>query len=106
MIVGPQGPILTAGRFHPWVSDHASALWSDGYRRAAIQAAATALFVSHIPAKLGRARDTKGGKDLMGQAFSVKDPASGAPRLRFADIPSGTAEWTNALEGAMYLGQG
>lgn len=105
-ILAPQGPVLMASRLHPWVWDHATALWSDGYRRAALQAAATALFDSHIPAKLGRERDVKGGKDLMGQAFSVKVAEPGAPRLRFKDIPAGSAEWTSAHEGAMHLGQG
>jgi hypothetical protein len=71
-----------------------------------VQAAATALFDSHVPAILGRQRDTKGGKDLMGQAFSDKPPDPGASRLRFTAIPEGTAEWTSAHEGAMKLGQG
>jgi len=105
-ILGPQGPKLAAARLHPWVWKHAAELWSDGHRRAAVQAAATALFDSHIPAKLGRQRDTRGGADLMGQAFSTRPPEPGAPRLRFAAIPDGTPEWTSAHEGAMKLGQG
>jgi hypothetical protein len=61
---------------------------------------------SHVPAKLNRQRDIKGGADLMGQAFSTRPPEPGAPRLRFTDIPEGTPEWTSAHEGAMKLGQG
>lgn len=105
-IIGPHGPQLAAEDLHPWIWNPAVALWSDGYRRAAVQAAATALFDSHVPAKLNRQRDTKGGADLMGQAFSNKPPEPGAPRLRFTDIPESTPEWTSAHEGAMKLGQG
>jgi hypothetical protein len=105
-ILGPQGPQLAAAQLHPWVWDHAAQLWSDGHRRAAVQAAATGLFDSHVPAKVGRQRDSKGGVDLMGQAFSIKPPEPGAPRLRFTSIPPGTPEWTSAHEGAMKLGQG
>jgi hypothetical protein len=105
-ILGPQGPKLAAEDLHPWVWDHAAQLWSDGYRRAAVQAAATALFDSHVPAKLGRQRDTRGGTDLMGQAFSIRPPEPDAPRLRFTEFNEGTPEWTSAHEGAMKLGQG
>ena len=105
-ILGPQGPQLAAAQLHPWIWLHAAQLWSDSHRRAAVQAAATALFDSHIPAKLRRQRDTRGGADLMGQAFSIKPPEPGTPRLRFIEIPEGTPEWTSAHEGAMKLGQG
>jgi hypothetical protein len=99
-ILGPQGPKLAAEDLHPWIWDHAAQLWSDGHRRAAVQAAATALFDSHVPAKLDRQRDRRGGADLMGQAFSTRPPEPGAPRLRFTEIPEGTPEWTSAHEGA------
>jgi len=105
-ILGPRGPQLSASHLHPWVWDHAAQLWSDGHRRAAIQAAATALFDSHIPAKLGHKRDTRGGVDLMGHAWSTRPPEAGAPRLRLAPYTQGTPEWTSAHEGAMKLGQG
>jgi hypothetical protein len=105
-IVGPQGPQLAASQLHPWVWDHAAKLWSDGHRRAAVQAAATALFDTYIPTKLHRERDIKGGADLVGRAFSIKPPEPGAPRLRFMDIPEGTSEWISTHEGAMKLGQG
>ncbi len=73
---------------------------ADGHRRAAVQAAATALFDSHVPAKLNRQRDSKGGVDLMGQAFSSRAPEPDAPRLRFTAIPDGTPGWTSAHESA------
>lgn len=104
-ILGPQGPQLAAAQLHPWVWTHAAQLWSDGHRRAAVQAAATAVFDSHVPAKLGRKRDLR-GVDLMGQAFSTKPPEPDAPRLRLPGITPSTPEWTSAHEGAMKLGQG
>jgi len=104
-ILAPPGPKLPAKDFHPWVWDHAAGLWSDGYRRAAVQAAATALFDTYAPAKLGRPRDRKGGNELMG-AFSTQPPEPGMPRLRFKGISPGTDEWTSAHDGAMKLGQG
>ena len=105
-ILGPQGPKLAAQDLHPWVWNAAAALWSDGHRRAAVQAAATALFDTYAPAKLGLQRDTRGGADLMGKAFSKDPPGPGAPRLRFTAITLGTPEWNSAHEGAMKLGQG
>lgn len=105
-IMGPQGPKLAAASLHEWVWEPAARLWSDGHRRSAVQAAATALYDVRVPAKLGRERDTRGGVDLMGQAFSTKSPEPGAPRLRLTYVRDGTPEWTSAHEGAMKLGQG
>ena len=57
--------------------------------------------------KLSRRHDTSGGRDLVGQAFSLKPPEPGERRLRFKDIdPTEKRRWTNAHEGAMKLGQG
>ena len=105
-ILGPQGPQLAATQLHRWVWGPAAELWSNNHRRAAVQAAATSLFDVQVPAKLDRQRDTRGGVDLMGKAFSTSPPEPGAPRLRFTDISEGTPEWTSAHEGAMKLGQG
>jgi hypothetical protein len=105
-VLGPQGPKLAASNMHPWVWDHARALWADGHRRSAVQAAATALFDQHLPAKLNRQRDSKGGRDLVGQGFSLKEPEVGSPRLRLPGYVEGSKDWINAHEGAMYLGQG
>jgi hypothetical protein len=90
------------------VWEAASRLWADWHRRAAIQAAATAVFDGHLPAKLGRMRDAKGGVDVVGQAFSIKPPEPDAPRLRLRayDEAAERQDWVNAHEGAMKLGQG
>jgi Protein of unknown function (Hypoth_ymh) len=106
--IGPIGPQLSEVSMHPWVWNHAPPYWDNGHRRAAIQKSATAVFDVETPAKLKRARDTNGGRNLMGQAFSTKDPEPGAPRLRLPGYDKGTNEkgWRNAQEGAMYLGMG
>ena len=106
-IVNP-GPQLAAAELHSWIWEPAAPLWRDGHHRAAVQAAATALFDTYVPEKLGRSRDTKGGTDLMGQAFSLKDPEPGVPRLRIPgyDRSSDEKSWVSAHEGAMRLGQG
>lgn len=105
-IMGFSGPRLAAASLHPWIWEPAARLWDNGHRREAIQAAATALFDQWTPTKLGREHDTKGGKDLMGQAFTTKDPEPGAPRLRIPNYVKGSADWTSVHEGAMHLGQG
>jgi hypothetical protein len=52
-ILGPRGPKLSAASLHPWIWNAAVSLWDDDHRREAVQAAATALFDQHLPAKLG-----------------------------------------------------
>jgi hypothetical protein len=86
----------------------AATLWDNGHRRAAVQAAASTLFDTEIPAKLERGQDTRGGADLVGQAFSIKPPDATAARLRLPGYDKVLKEkdWVNAHEGAMHLGQG
>jgi hypothetical protein len=55
-ILGPVGPKLAAANLHPWIWNAAVDLWDDGHLREAVQAAAVALFDSHLPAKLGQFR--------------------------------------------------
>jgi hypothetical protein len=105
-IFEPHGPQLDAVQLHPWVWQNALALWTSGHRRAAVQAAATAIFDVQLPAKLERGPDTKGGKDLAGQAFSTKDAEPGSSRLRLSRYDPDSRNWTSLHEGAMYLGQG
>ena len=71
-ILGPVGPKLAAANLHPWIWNAAVDLWDDGHLREAVQAAAVALFDSHLPAKLGVPAKPS-AKDLVAQAFST-DP--------------------------------
>jgi uncharacterized protein Ymh len=75
-IFGVNGPKLAAAHMHHWVWDHAASYWDDGYRRAALQSAATAIFDHYLPSKLQRGQDSRGGTDLIGQAFSKDDPST------------------------------
>jgi Protein of unknown function (Hypoth_ymh) len=104
-ILGPVGPTLAAANLHPWVWNAAVSLWDDGHRREAVQAAAQALFDSHLPAKLGIPRG-KSAKDLIAQAFSTDKPAAGSPRLRLTDYPEPSPDWTSQHEGARFFGMG
>jgi hypothetical protein len=104
-ILGPAGPKLAAANLHAWVWNAAVSLWDDGHRREAVQAAAQALFDSHIPAKLGVPRG-KSAKDLIAQAFSTDPPATGSPRLRLPDHQEPSPDWTSQHEGARFFGMG
>ena len=76
---GVAGPNLAAADMHPWVWDVAASLWDEGYRREAVQAAATSVFNSHLPAKLGLPAGTL-PRDLA-NAFSTDPPTATQPRL-------------------------
>jgi hypothetical protein len=101
-VFGPLGPQLSAEQLHPWVWEAAVRLWDGGHRRAAVQQAASAIFDGFFPAKLGLIKGAKGTDPrALSGAFN---PSPGSPRLRFPDLVEGTQDWTNAHEGAMYLG--
>jgi uncharacterized protein Ymh len=104
-ILGPAGPKLAAANLHPWIWSAAVSLWSDGYLREAVQAAASALFDKHLPEKLGVPPSTS-AKDLIAQAFSTNAPTPANPRLRLADYPNASANWTSQNEGARNFGMG
>jgi len=104
-ILGPAGPKLAAANLHPWIWNAAVSLWDGGYRREAVQAAAQALFDSHLPAKLGVPRG-KSAKELIAQAFSTDPPAAGSPRLRLTDYTQPSPDWTSQHEGARFFGMG
>ena len=60
-------PEIEAGHLHPWVWEAAESLWSDGYRRHAINAAADQID-TRLQAKLGR--EDVSSKALVSQAFT------------------------------------
>jgi hypothetical protein len=104
-ILGPVGPKLAAANLHPWIWNAAVNLWDDGHLREAVQAAAMALFDSHLPAKLGvPARPS--AKDLVAQSFLTEPPTAGSPRLRLDDYPDPSPSWTSQHEGARFFGMG
>jgi Protein of unknown function (Hypoth_ymh) len=104
-ILGPVGPKLAAANLHSWVWNAAVDLWDDGHLREAVQAAAVALFDSHLPAKL-RVPAKPSAKDLVAQAFSTDPPTAGNPRLRLDDYPNPSPSWTSQHEGARFIGMG
>jgi hypothetical protein len=83
--LAPEGPVVPADQFHPWVWDAARTLWDSGHYRLAVQAAATAIN-AHTQTKIGR-RDVA-DNDLMQEAFSTNAPQPGKPRLRCPGNPA------------------
>lgn len=104
-ILGPVGPKLAAANLHPWIWNAAVNLWDDGHLREAVQAAAMALFDSHLPAKLGVPAKPS-AKDLITQAFLTDPPTAGSPRLRLDDYPDPSPSWTSQHEGVRFFGMG
>jgi Protein of unknown function (Hypoth_ymh) len=82
--LAPDGPVLPADRFHPWVWDAAQTFWASQHNRAAVDAAARAIN-AHTQAKVGR-RDIF-DTDLMNQVFTDK-PKSGQSYLRLPGDPN------------------
>jgi hypothetical protein len=102
-LLGPRGPKLAAEGLHPWVWGPAAKLWDDGYRREAIQKAATRVD-RELQVKVNR--HDMSGDDLVKQAFSPEPAASGKPRLRLPRYPSGSKDFISAHTGAMQFGAG
>jgi hypothetical protein len=98
-----RGPQVSAESLHEWVWSAAASLWDDGYRREAIQAAATQIDI-HTSAKLGRT--DLSGADLMLQAWAVDQPRRSTQRLRFSGLTPGTDSFNSAHEGAKFFGAG
>lgn len=83
--LAPDGPVVPANQFHPWVWQAALTLWDSEHYRQAVHAAATAI-TAHTQTKLGR---TDVADDaLMQEAFSTNPPQPGKPRLRCPGDPS------------------
>jgi len=101
-VMGVQGPKLAAASMHPWVWNAAAQLWEDGHRRAAVQQAASAIFDGYVPAALGVPKGDSSSDPS--SAFSDKSPAPNSPRFHLPGFTEGTADWSNAHEGAKFLG--
>ena len=99
-ILEPMGPKLAARELHHWVWQAAAQLWDDGYRRAAVQTAASAVN-SQLQAKVDRYDISDA--DLVTQAFRLDGIG---PRLRFLQYTDGSEAFRSAHEGAMSFGRG
>lgn len=80
--LGPEAPLLSADRFHPWVWDAAKTLWNTGHRRPAVHAAASAVS-AETRKKLGLGRTRTSDTRLMKQAFEA--PSAGMRYLKVDD---------------------
>jgi hypothetical protein len=98
----PAPPAIAADTLHPWVWESAAPLWAaDAFRDAVLAAARTVN--RRLQQKLDR--HDIGETDLAMQAFEIKPPAPGKPRLRF-DGDRGTPTWRARQDGAKYLAAG
>ncbi|WP_448319256.1 TIGR02391 family protein [Streptomyces sp. CO7] len=98
----PQPPAIAANTLHSWVWAPAAPLWAADAHRDAVLAAARTVN-RRLQQKLER--HDIGETDLCMQAFDIKPPAVGKPRLRFEGDPS-TPTWRARQDGAKYLSAG
>ncbi|MFB8039231.1 TIGR02391 family protein [Streptomyces sp. NPDC056004] len=87
---------------HPWVWGSVQGLWGSGHYRQAVGMAAVAVN-AQSQAKLGR-KDLSESK-LLGEAFSIKPPEAGKPRLRLGPN-DGSDTWRSRHEGAGAFARG
>jgi uncharacterized protein (TIGR02391 family) len=100
--IGENSPMLSAGSLHPWIWDSCRTLWSTGHYRDAVGAAARALNAK-TQQKLGR-RDLSEWKLLI-NAFQVKPPVAGEPRLRLM-LDDDSETFVSLHDGTGALAQG
>ncbi|MEV5429087.1 TIGR02391 family protein [Streptomyces sp. NPDC052701] len=98
----PTSPALAADDLHPWIWDPAAPLWAaEAYQDAVLAAARTVN--RRLQQKLGR--HDVGEYDLAMQAFDLKDPVAGKPRLRSPGDRT-SPSWRARQEGAKYMTAG
>lgn len=98
----PDSPDLAADHLHPWVWEAAAPLWNAGSTQEAVHGAARSVN-ARLQQKLRR-RDVS-DSSLCREAFSMKDPAPGKPRLRFPGERDAET-WRSRQQGAMEFGAG
>ena len=101
VVMGQTGPQLPAAEMHRWVWEEAAPRLSAGFHRDAVQAAATRIFDTELPRKLGVQPVTKPAN--LFAAFSP-DKAAG-PHLRFPDLDPGNPSWASFHQGVLLFGQ-
>ncbi|MFC9948649.1 TIGR02391 family protein [Streptomyces pratensis] len=99
----PISPTLGASTMHPWVWEPAKPLWAAGAHQEAVLAAARTVN-ARLQQKLGRHDVSE--TDLVLQAFDLKDPHPGKPRLRVPGNDRSQPSWVSAQEGAKFFGVG
>jgi hypothetical protein len=98
----PTSPALAADTLHDWVWEPAAPLWAaEAYQDAVLAAARTVN--RRLQQKLGR--HDIGETDLCMQAFDMKAPVEGKPRLRFGGSRT-TPTWRARQDGAKYTSAG
>ncbi|MEU8699197.1 TIGR02391 family protein [Streptomyces sp. NPDC048680] len=100
--LGSGAPQLDAATLHPWVWGSVQGLWGSGHFREAVGMAAKAVN-AQAQAKLSR-KDLSEAK-LLGDAFSIKPPADGHPRLRLG-TDDGSDTFRSRHEGAGSFARG
>ncbi|MFL3871247.1 TIGR02391 family protein [Streptomyces griseobrunneus] len=100
--LGTSAPQLDASTLHPWVWGSIQGLWGSGHYRQAVGMAAVAVN-AQARAKVGR-KDLSEWK-LLTNAFGLKDPESGEPRLRLAPKEDSDT-WRSRHEGAAAFARG
>lgn len=98
----PTSPALAADDLHPWIWDPAAPLWAaEAYQDAVLAAART--LNRRLQQKVGR--HDIGEYDLAMQAFDLKEPVAGRPRLRSPGDRT-SPSWRARQEGAKYMTAG
>ncbi|MBD3550850.1 TIGR02391 family protein [Streptomyces sp. SP18CM02] len=100
--LGTNAPQLDASTLHPWVWGSVQGLWGSGHYRQAVGMAAVAVN-AQAQAKIGR-KDLSEWK-LLTNAFGLKDPEPGEPRLRLAPKEDSDT-WRSRHEGAAAFARG
>lgn len=100
--LGPVGPKLAAASLHPWVWGSVASLWGSGHYREAVGLASRAVN-AQAQAKLDRRDESEA--TLIGQAFSLKPPTPGRPRLRLME-DDGSDTYRSLHDGAGALARG
>ncbi|MFE3452471.1 TIGR02391 family protein [Nonomuraea sp. NPDC059194] len=100
--LGDNAPRLNAQHLHPWVWEPARPYWTSGFYREAIRSAAV-MVNAETSKKVGRVDISE--TDLFKQAFSVKDPEPGKPRLRLRPN-DGSQTWISEHSGVMAFAEG
>lgn len=100
--LGTNAPQLDASTLHPWVWGSVQGLWGSGHYRQAVGMAAVAVN-AQAQAKIGR-KDLSEWK-LLNNAFGLKDPEPGEPRLRLAPKEDSDT-WRSRHDGAAAFARG